>query len=461
MILSLCSGYGGLDRAVSAVWRLPVGWHAETDPAAALVLDKRYDGVPNLGDITLMDWRAWRESLATVLCAGFPCQPFSAAGRQLGESDERYLWPAVRLAIMETRPPWVVLENVSNLVSMRKGEVWRMILSDLNLLGYVVTWGVFGACLDATQGCHHRHRVFAVARRVEAHPLTLRWPGKACGVPRRGKTMLPTPAARDGDGGNGRSGRGAGTAEYWAGKAAEGRTNGMPLDAALQQIEMLPTPAAVSYGSNQGGAAGRVGPVRHSLETMARLELLPTPDTGQSPNGHGVRGGASGNGRQSGAALEPLLRDLLPSPTVNDSRGGRNATANRHPDRSAHHSGTTLSDLAYAALLPTPRSARDGGWNNRGEPQLPSAVQPEHFGRYAAAVARWSAVHGLPPAPTEVGPKGGTRMTAAFPEWMMGLAPGFVTDVVGRTDALRLVGNGVFPLQAYHALSTLLAMHDG
>lgn len=89
---------------------------------------------------------------------------------------------------------------------------------------------------------------------------------------------------------------------------------------------------------------------------------------------------------------------------------------------------------------------------------MPSAVQPEHWGRFAAAVARHAAWMGEPPAPTEIGPRGGVRMAAPFPEWMMGLTAGYVTDVLPRNDALRAIGNGVMPQQGYFAIRELLAL---
>lgn len=90
---------------------------------------------------------------------------------------------------------------------------------------------------------------------------------------------------------------------------------------------------------------------------------------------------------------------------------------------------------------------------------MPSAVQPQNFGRYAWAVQRWAGATRFPvPAPTELGPKGGVRIDPRFPEWMMGLAPGYVTDILGRNDALRAIGNGVFPLQAWIAFRVLADM---
>lgn len=397
MIGSLCSGYGGLDRAVAALFGESVGWHVENDDAAVHVLKERFPGVPNLGDVTGADWTG--ADRPHVIATGFPCQPFSVAGPQLGADDERYLWDVgIWPAIDALGAAYVVIENVANLAGMQQGKLWRGMLDQLNWRGYTVVWGIFGACLAEVAGCHHRHRLFALARLDGSAALPpVRWQGRRCGVPARRASGATSPVARDGD----RSGRGEGSAEYWARKATT-RTNGAPLPAVLSMLPtpqgrdgadgrgqptaeraqarmdagrrnlddalaLLPTPSAVSYGSNRGGAAGRVGPVRHSLESLARLEMLPTP----------------------------------------------------------------------------------------------SAVQPQNFGRYAAAVERWSAVHGSPPEPTSIGPNGGVRMAQVFPEWMMGLRRGYVTDLVDRLDALRLIGNGVFPLQAYHALTTLRTLLPG
>ena len=122
---------------------------------------------------------------------GFPCQPFSAAGAQLAESDPRYLWPAVRTAIAHLRPPRVLLENVRNLVGMRKGEVWRTILDDLANLGYDVTWLTLGAC--AVGAAHHRHRVFALATQGATPLPAKRLDVQECGA-RRGANGGPVAA---------------------------------------------------------------------------------------------------------------------------------------------------------------------------------------------------------------------------------------------------------------------------
>jgi DNA (cytosine-5)-methyltransferase 1 len=415
---SLCSGFGGLDRALSALLGLPFGWHAEieklTDAKTGKVVDNpvcellaaRYPGVPNHGDITAIDWASLGRPRA--LAAGFPCQGVSAAGLQLGDADPRWLWPAVRQGVEALRPEWVAIENVANLVSIQGGRLWRDILADLAELGYAVAWGIFGACLAEVRGCHHRHRVFALARR-SAQPVATRWTGKACGAPPR-RAPLGSPAtARDGEG------RGEGGAEYWDERGRR-RVNGLPLGA---QVALLPSPRAAD--ASGGRIDLRVGrPNGRSLPTA--VSLLPTP--------------AARSGDDNGRGL--------PSAEL----------AQRRMDDGRRHLDDALS------LLPTPRATvrSIGGPGQRGSSgdlAMPSAVQPQNFGRYAWAVGRWTSRHGPAPQPTEPGPRGGVRMAATFPEWMMGLAPGFVTDVLPRKAALHAIGNGVMPLQAYVAFGHL------
>lgn len=112
-------------------------------------------------------------------------------------------------------------------------------------------------------------------------------------------------------------------------------------------------------------------------------------------------------------------------------------------------------------LLPTPTSRDAKGHNQRHDTTcLLGAVDqtPDRFGRYAPAITRWEHVLGRPvPSPTEIGPRGGTRLNAAFVEWMMGLPEGWVTDVpwATRSQQLRMLGNGVVPQQAAKAIRVL------
>ena len=148
---SLFTGYGGLDMAVGG----DVVWYSEIEPAACKILAEHYPGVPNLGDITVVDWSTVEP--VDVITGGYPCQPFSTAGMRRGKNDERHLWPYVRDAISTLRPSFAVLENVRGHLSMGLADV----IGDLAGVGYDARWGLVRAS-DAGAP-HGRARVFIVA----------------------------------------------------------------------------------------------------------------------------------------------------------------------------------------------------------------------------------------------------------------------------------------------------------
>lgn len=152
---SLCSGYGGLDIAVLAVFGGRVVWHAETDPHAARILAHHRPGVPNHGDITACDWA--RVKPVDILTCGWPCQPWSDAGPRRGAADTRDLWPAVAVAMRVLRPRLLVAENV---VGFARAGLART-LADLAGLGYDTRWCRLPAA--AAGAPHLRWRWFAVA----------------------------------------------------------------------------------------------------------------------------------------------------------------------------------------------------------------------------------------------------------------------------------------------------------
>lgn len=152
---SLFSGYGGLDIAVKNHYGATVAWHSEIDASANRVLAAHDPDIPNLGDMTKIDWNDTPP--VEILTGGYPCQPFSYAGHRKGDKDERHLWPYVCAAIDALRPRLAILENVRGHLSLGFGDV----LSDLSRVGYDARWAVVRAS-DAGAP-HSRARLFIAA----------------------------------------------------------------------------------------------------------------------------------------------------------------------------------------------------------------------------------------------------------------------------------------------------------
>ena len=166
---SICSGYGGLDMAVRRVFGARVAWNCDNDARARRILTHYHPDLPLYGDLTQLDWSDIEPP--SIITAGYPCQPFSAAGKRLGTSDERHIWPHIADAVRVLRPRICIFENVAGHLSMGIGDV----LGDLAGLGYDARWG----CVRASDvgAPHHRKRVFIVA--VDAG----RQPGGRRGLP--------------------------------------------------------------------------------------------------------------------------------------------------------------------------------------------------------------------------------------------------------------------------------------
>lgn len=116
---SICSGYEGIGMAVQSVIGGELAWVADTDPGASAVLAHRYPGVPNLGDITTVDWDAVEQ--VDILTAGTPCQDVSQAGLRAGlrAGTRSGVWHEAVRAIAVLRPSLVVIENVLGLLTAR------------------------------------------------------------------------------------------------------------------------------------------------------------------------------------------------------------------------------------------------------------------------------------------------------------------------------------------------------
>ncbi|TMR22322.1 DNA cytosine methyltransferase, partial [Actinomadura geliboluensis] len=169
---SMCTGYGGLDLAVSAVLDVETAWVADPDPGAAAILAHHWPGVPNLGDITAVDWTTVPP--VDVVAAGFPCTDLSLAGTGAGitEGTQSGLWLVIAAALGVLRPRLVVLENVRAIVARRPGL--DRVLSDLARLGFDAEW----TCVRASDAgaAHQRWRWFLLAWPADAPRPRLQGP---------------------------------------------------------------------------------------------------------------------------------------------------------------------------------------------------------------------------------------------------------------------------------------------
>lgn len=156
---SLCTGYGGLDIAALAVFDGSLTWCADNDKHVSTILAARYPDVPNLGDLTTLDWG--KVPAVDILCAGFPCQDISFSGRGAGiEKGVRSgIWKNIVTGIRELRPKIIVVENVA---AIRSRGLYR-VLGDLATVGYDASWTSLRA--SAVGAAHRRERVFVLAYR--------------------------------------------------------------------------------------------------------------------------------------------------------------------------------------------------------------------------------------------------------------------------------------------------------
>jgi DNA (cytosine-5)-methyltransferase 1 len=157
---SLFSGIGGFDLA--AEW---MGWqnvfHCEWNTFGQRVLKHYWPDAISYNDITKTDFTIHRGRI-DILTGGFPCQPYSMAGKRLGKEDDRHLWPEMLRAIREIQPRWVVGENVLGLVNWSDGLVFHEVQADLEAEGYEVQPFVLPAV--SVNAPHRRDRVWFVAK---------------------------------------------------------------------------------------------------------------------------------------------------------------------------------------------------------------------------------------------------------------------------------------------------------
>lgn len=153
--------FSGIEAATVA-WH-PLGWEplafSEIDPFPSTVLQHHYPDIPNLGDITKIDWSPY-VGAADIVVGGSPCQSFSVAGKREGLAGASGLMFEYIRAVRELRPRWFVWENVPGAFTSERGEAYRQLLSEMDALGYGLAWRVLDAQFFGV--AQRRERVFLV-----------------------------------------------------------------------------------------------------------------------------------------------------------------------------------------------------------------------------------------------------------------------------------------------------------
>lgn len=393
---SLCTGTGALDSAVQSVLDGELAWVSDPDPGASALLAHHYPEVPNLGDLTAVDWATVEP--VDILTAGFPCQDVSSAGRRAGlrHGNRTGLWLHIVDIIDQLRPSLVILENVRGLLSADADSAmepcpWCVgdgpgtglralgaLLGDLADLGFDAEWQMRPASADGAP--HRRERVFIVASPTHAenvgHQRTRSaWSGWS------GDPDHPDHAVSNPEG--------------------HGRREGRPESARLvggSDAAVSGDAVADSAGTGRGaqGDSHRF-PCRQRL---AAREAVPGRRDGTAADADGER--LAGRSERDGEPVQP----------------GQQAPCGPDAD------GRVLD-----------------------------------WGGYRAAIQRWERILGRrAPAPTVLGLRGARQLSSVFVEWMQGLPEGWVTAVPGlsRNQQLKLLGNGIVVHQAESALRLLL-----
>ena len=168
-LLDLFSGLGGFSLGLEKTGHFKTIAFCDNDKYCKLVLQKHWKEVKIYNDvkeITKKRLEADRVELPEIITGGFPCQPFSVAGKQKGTSDDRYLWPEMFRIIKELKPRWVIGENVKGITNIQDGMVFETVCTDLEGEGYEVR--AFNIPAAGVGAPHRRERIWIVAHRKKS-----------------------------------------------------------------------------------------------------------------------------------------------------------------------------------------------------------------------------------------------------------------------------------------------------
>lgn len=254
-VLSLATGAGGLDLGVRmALGAARTVCAVEIEAYACAVLAARMeegwlDPCPVWTDLRTFDGKPWR-GVVDLVTGGYPCQPFSLAGKRLGADDPRHLWPHVARIVREVGPRWCFFENVAGHLSLGAD----LVLRELGEMGYRVEAGLFTAAEVGAP--HRRQRLFILGDLADAHGEPDERRGEPRELPRAGR-------AAQGEGGQRQRGGGA----------ADGRVQAVA-DSERDRPQGI-EPAGATPGATLGGGRAEVAdPDRGRLEGERRGGVL-------------------------------------------------------------------------------------------------------------------------------------------------------------------------------------------
>lgn len=384
-LASLCSGYGGLELALRILdVDFETVWFAEVDAKAAQVMASHHPGVPNLGDIRLIE----DAPSVDIVTAGFPCQPVSQAGKGKGINDERWLIDDVCRVASRVGAQWLILENVPGILSANQGLAFSRVASALAENGFSAEW----TCVRASDvGAPHKR---------------LRW---FC----------------------------IGYTDSVVGEASEafaGRSGTVGKQGEVAGV-VGSDGSSCSEEASDADKSGREARCDSGCSRKcARKEPLGHSSSPSDPycGGYGAQENCAGVGRVDGS-YEDVAQD---GQRTREIFGHRN-------EETVSHSRCFVEQVQAQGQQPTIKEFGSDGED--GE---------DAFGPYQQAVTRWEWVLGRD-APYHVDEQ--SRLNPCFVEWMMGIPEGWVCNTIkGRTHQLKILGNGVVPLQAAFAIEMLL-----
>lgn len=455
---------------VAAVLDAELAWVCEYEPpterdpnpsqAGARLLAHRFPQVPNHGDLTAVDWS--RVEPVDVLTAGFPCQDVSSAGLRAGlrDGNRSGLWMHIAGIIDRLRPQLVVLENVRGLITARGAPPTDELLAAWAARDkYARVLLLIDAKSNRAYKRGQRNRVQRL-QRDEVRVLGLHRQAMAA-VDRADARIVRAIGAVLGDLAD------LGFDANWCLLPAS--SVGAPHR--RERIFIVARPTADTQGERRNTwAAGHETSRRDWLgRPNDRRGGEPAPDTSGKRRGEG-RPEPAGQlgGPDAAVGGDADCRCCGYGLTEYDLTGFCPRCVDAECSPAADTARLSDTNQPGSSGRPLPFSAEPGAGG--GDRRRPDAARTDELGRgtqllewgaYRPAIERWERILGRPaPAPTVLGRRGGRQLSPHFVEWLQGLPEGWVTDVPGlsRNQQLKLLGNGVVPLQCEAALRHLLPL---